>query len=322
MLKSTSQVIDEYGRGFKTLRVSVADSCSMACVYCVNPNGNTPFLNKPTAKQSLTVEEYIAIIKAIHEINPLNVIRLTGGEPLLFKKLPELVRGVLDLGIKNIKITTNGLQLSQQLPSLKEAGLSSINVSLDALDPDTFFKITGVNKLRVVIDAIEDALNSGIEVKLNTVVIKNKNEHQIIPLLEYAGNRNISIRFLELMSMGYLNHSKDSYFVSQQDMLDIISQVTTVSKLPRIHASTSNYWMTAKGWKFGIIANDSEPFCMDCDRLRLDSYGSIFGCLSSANSFNVKGLVQDELIDVLKEALAEKQVRFTGSVLSMKYIGG
>jgi cyclic pyranopterin phosphate synthase len=322
MPKLEPQVTDEYGRRFKTLRVSVADACSMACLYCVSPNGSFASTHHPTGKTPLTVEEYISIIASIHSINPLNVIRLTGGEPLLFKKLPELVKGVLDLGINNIKITTNGLQLSQQLRALKEAGLSSINVSLDALDPDTFHKITGVNKIRVVLDAIEDALASGLEVKLNSVVIKNKNEHQIIPLLEYAGNRNMPIRFLELMSMGYLNHSKDSFFVSQQEILNIITQVTTISKLPRMHASTSNYWMTAKGWKFGVIANDSEPFCMDCDRLRLDSYGSIFGCLSSSKSFNVKGLKGNELIHVMKDALAEKQVRFIGSELSMKYIGG
>ncbi|MFN8415975.1 MAG: GTP 3',8-cyclase MoaA [Cytophagaceae bacterium] len=316
------QVTDDYGRRFKTLRVSVADTCSMACVYCVSPGGSFQSNKHSLTISSLTIDEYMSIISAIHMVNPLNVIRLTGGEPLLFKKLPELIKGILDIGIENIKITTNGLQLSQQIKALKEAGLTSINVSLDALDPNTFHQITGVNKLRVVLDAIEDTLASGVEVKLNSVVIKNKNEHQIIPLLEYAGNRNISIRFLELMSMGYLNHSKDSYWVSQQEILDVISQITTISRLPRIHASTSNYWMTGNGWKFGVIANDSEPFCMDCDRLRLDSYGSIFGCLSSSKSFNVKDVKGNELIHVLRNALAEKQVKFTGSELSMKYIGG
>lgn len=177
------QVTDDYGRRFKTLRVSVADTCSMACVYCVSPGGSFQSNKHSLTISSLTIDEYMSIISAIHMVNPLNVIRLTGGEPLLFKKLPELIKGILDIGIENIKITTNGLQLSQQIKALKEAGLTSINVSLDALDPNTFHQITGVNKLRVVLDAIEDTLASGVEVKLNSVVIKNKNEHQIIPLL-------------------------------------------------------------------------------------------------------------------------------------------
>lgn len=317
-----NKVIDPYGRTFQTLRVSLSESCSMSCVYCVHSESSLSESNADSTSAVLTVEGYLSIIQSIHHITPLSTIRLTGGEPLLFKPLPELIKGIVNLGISSIKITTNGLQLFDRLSELKEAGLRSINISLDALDPDTFYSLTRVNKIKKVLDGIEAAVSSGLEVKLNTVVLKNFNEHQIVPLLEYAAGRNIPIRFLELMSMGYLNKSHELYFVSQEEILDIIQRVTTIARIPRSISSTANYWMTARGWKFGVIANSSEPFCMDCNRLRLDSYGNIWGCLSSTVSYSAKNKTQDELQKILAAALATKQTAFSGSALSMKYIGG
>ncbi|MBC7451186.1 MAG: radical SAM protein, partial [Cytophagales bacterium] len=229
---------------------------------------------------------------------------------------------VMDLGITDIKLTTNGLKLLAVLDELYEAGLRSVNISIDALDPGVFKNITGVHDIRSVLDAIDAAIASGMEVKINTVVLKGVNDHQIIPLLEYASARNIPIRFLELMKMGYLHYQESDYFFSMDEITQKIASVTSIAKMDRTASNTTTYWQTTKGAVFGVIANESEPFCSDCNRLRLDSYGNIYGCISSSEGIDVRHLSETKVTEALQTALTQKQDRFTGSELSMKYIGG
>jgi len=313
-----SIIEDTSGREFKTLRVSLTSLCNMACVYCVTP-GIVHVANK---KIPLTTNEYLSIVKKIHAQVGLKTIRLTGGEPLLFNEISVLIKGIVDLGITDIKLTTNGLRLSAMLNELVDAGLKSINISLDALDPTVFKSITKVPNIRLVLDAIDNAVQSGLEVKINTVVLRGVNDHQIIPLLEYASNRNISIRFLELMKMGYLHYNESDYFFGMDEIVEKISSVTSIAKMHRISSNTATYWQTSKGIAFGIIANESEPFCSDCNRLRLDSFGKIYGCISATEGIDVRTSADLLLTEALQLALAQKQNYFTGSEISMKYIGG
>jgi cyclic pyranopterin phosphate synthase len=309
---------DSSGRQFKTLRVSLTSVCNMACVYCVTPGA----IHTPSAEKVLTVEEYLSIIKNIHSQVGLKTIRLTGGEPLLFKELPVLIKGIKALGITDIKLTTNGLKLLSVLDALVEAGLTSINISLDALDPAVFRNITKNQDLRAVLDGIEAARHKGIAIKINTVVLRGVNDHQIIPLLEYASARNIPIRFLELMKMGYLHYNESDYFFGMDDIVEKISSVTSVAKMDRAPSNTATYWQTSKGMVFGVIANESEPFCSDCNRLRLDSYGKIYGCISASEGIQIKHQSAEQLSFSLQNALAQKQEYFTGSEISMKHLGG
>jgi len=309
---------DTFGRQFKTLRVSLTAVCNMSCVYCVAPGvGHTAVNDKV-----LSTAEYLSIISSIHQQVGLKTIRLTGGEPLLFRELPELIQGLRALGISEIKLTTNGLKLLPLLDELYEAGLRSVNISLDALDPSVFRSITKVHDIRSVLDGIDGALHKGISVKINTVVLKGVNDHQIVPLLEYASARNIPIRFLELMKMGYLHYNELDYFYSMNEIVEKISSVTSVAKMDRAPSNTATYWQTSKGMVFGIIANESEPFCSDCNRLRLDSFGKIYGCISASEGIDVREVTSQETIKALQTALAQKQEYFTGSEISMKYIGG
>ena len=309
---------DIHGREFKTLRVSLTSVCNMACVYCVTPGT----IQKKAVEKPLTTQEYVSVIKKIHQQVGLKTIRLTGGEPLLFNELPELIKGIVELGITDIKLTTNGLRLLPQIDSLVNAGLRSINISLDALDPGVFRSITKTTNIRSVLDAIDTAVQSGIEVKINTVILKGINDHQIVPLLEYASARNISIRFLELMKMGYLHYNESDYFFSMDEIVDRIASVTSIAKMERARSNTAKYWQTSKGMVFGVIANESEPFCSDCNRLRLDSFGKIYGCISASEGIDVKILSEEALTNALQKALLQKQDYFTGSEISMKYIGG
>jgi len=162
-----------------------------------------------------------------------------------------------------------------------------------------------------------------LNVKLNAVILKGINDNQVIPLLEFARSKNIIIRFLEVMAMGHLHKDPWKYFFGQQQILQTIAAKYPFHALTRQTASTANYWITNDQQKFGIIANESSPFCHDCNRLRIDSEGRLFGCLSSNHGIDARNLDQGQLVQALKAALAQKQsLKFIGSELSMLQIGG
>lgn len=264
------------------------------------------------------------LISRLHHQLDLETIRLTGGEPLLYRELPELIRSLNETGIPKISMTSNGYLLGRQAAALKAAGLQTINVSLDAVDEPSFYKMTKRRHLDRVLNGIETALGLGIEIKLNAVIMKGMNEDQIIPLVDYAFGKNIPIRFLEVMSMGHLHHESDKYLFSQQQLLDQIATKYDFKRLPRKTSATANYWQTADGNTFGIIANNSEPFCSDCSRLRLDAEGNMYGCLSSNHPIAMDAEDSDYLLqEKLQQAMSQKQLHhFIGSELSMLQIGG
>jgi len=316
------QVKDQYGRTFKTLRVSLLSTCNLGCIYCTD-SADLPKENKLQKNHSLSTEELTKLIQQLNKELGLEVIRLTGGEPLLSPHLIPVIKEVKRLGIDKIKLTTNGFLLERFATQLKDAGMQSINVSLDAVDEGVFFLMSKRNNVKKILDGIDAALDAGMEVKLNTVLLKGINEQQIIPLLDYAFERKITIRFLEVMSMGHLHQSSGKYLVTKDDVLHTIGSHHDFVPLLRSASSTANYWKTDRGNVFGIIANESAPFCHDCNRLRLDSQGNIYGCLSSNYPISIKNLSDVQLRGKLKEALSHKQsVKFTGSSLSMINIGG
>lgn len=312
---------DPYGRKFKTLRVSLLNTCNLNCFYCtMGSEEDINFDHRPQKSAGF----FSRIISRLHENLDLETIRLTGGEPLLYRELPELVRNLKLIGIPKISMTSNGYLLARQAAALHEAGLQSINVSLDAMDEASFYKMAKRKYLDRVLNGIETAINAGIEVKLNAVIMKGMNEDQIIPLLDYAFSKNIPIRFLEVMSMGHLHHESDKYLFSQQELLDTIATKYQFKRLPRVASATSNYWQTTTGNTFGIIANNSEPFCSDCSRLRLDAEGNMYGCLSNSNPIELNSADNDYVLqEKLQLAMSQKQLHhFVGSELSMLQIGG
>lgn len=315
-------IIDDYGRTFKTLRVSLLNRCNLGCVYCIH--GDEGKATNQRLENQLSSTELLNLIARIHSLIPLETIRLTGGEPLLFSNLIPVIEGIKNMGISKIKLTTNGFLLEKLAAPMKRAGMKSINVSLDSIDEDVYFLISKRNNVQRIIRGIETAIDSGLEVKINSVMMKGVNDSQLIPLLEFAFEKNIVIRFLEIMSMGHLYHDSKKYLLPQSQILDVISSRYPFQKLQRNNSDTSNYWQTLDGNVFGIIANESEPFCHDCNRLRLDSAGNIYGCLSSNHPISIAGIDKPtELTEKLQEALAQKQaIKFVGSELSMLDIGG
>lgn len=307
-------------RKFKKLRISLTDSCNFACSYCVSED---QALQVRRDVPELSTHQYLKIAEQLHKKLSLNKVRLTGGEPLMYKDIVALVAGLKNMGIANIGLTTNAYYLKHLAGKLKHAGISSINVSLDAMDANIFKTMTRKPLLKEVLEGIKAALRYGIDLKMNAVVLKGVNESEVLPLLDFALENAIPIRFLELMKMGYLHHDFERFFLSQEKILAIVQSKYEVHRMLREKSSTANYWeLLNKRYQFGIIANESEPFCSDCDRLRLDSYGNIFGCISASKGISAMDKSDKELESILALALQQKQKYFVGSKISMRHLGG
>ena len=273
------------------------------------------------------VHQLAQYVAELHQILNLNTLRLTGGEPTLYPKLIDFVERVSTLGIPHLKMTTNGHRLLPFIQPLAALGLTDVNISLDATTEESFNKIAYTKNIAPILNSIDAALTAGLSVKLNAVIIKGINDDQILPLMNFAHQRQISIRFLELMRMGPMYEAAyfHKYFVPMAEILSVIKNKYEINPMPRTKSSTANYWQAVGSAKFGIIANESDPFCGDCDRLRLDSYGRIYGCLSNDQAIDLSevGSNKEHLKDKLMQALLQKQpVRFVGSSVSMLNIGG
>lgn len=321
---SVFDISDEYGRRFKTLRISLTSQCNLGCTYCTLSGKSYDKKNNNKSNNSLSVEDLVTAVQSLNDILHLNTVRLTGGEPLLYHDLIPLIRSLKKINIHDLKMTTNGYLLAGKIMELKNAGLRNINISLDALDQDTFYKISRRKNLSGILEGIEQAVHTGLGVKINCVAMKGINDHQVIPLFKYAKDRNIPIRFLELMKMGHLHDNYQQYLFTQAQILEVLSNEFSFLPVNRLPGATADYWQLPGGYQFGIIANESHPFCNDCDRLRLDSYGNIFGCLSSNTPVNIRDCLHDKkkLREHLQTALYHKKTKFYGSALSMKAIGG
>jgi len=327
-MKSFVDIKDEHGRTFKTLRVSLTSLCNFGCVYCVNSEdkGGINDINS-SAVIHLNYDKLAELVIHLQKSLQFDSVRLTGGEPMLYPNLIPFIQILKSYGIKNVKMTTNGFNLKQKAEGLAAAGVKDINISLDSIDPEIFKVIARRNFHRQVIEGIEAAIKNGISVKLNAVIMRGLNENQVLPLLEYAMSKNIGLRYLELMRMGHF-YSKNfnEYFFPMEEILSVISNRYPLARSAyRSPSATAKIFQLENGYEFGIIANESEPFCSDCDRLRLDSSGNIYGCLSEEKSEYIADIAGDEikLSEKLLEALKHKQpLKFKGSPLKMISIGG
>jgi len=275
--------------------------------------------------RQLNLEELTALIEAVHRLTNLQSVRLTGGEPLMYPYLYPLIKKIKSIGISDIRMTTNAFYLNYKAAKLFDAGVKSVNISVDAIDPVVFNKIARYPNTARVFNGIEAAVNAGMHVKLNAVILRGTNESQIIPLLNYASDLGVKIRFLELMKMGHLYESGNNLFFSEDEILSVIKEKYDIETLPREYAATAHYWRASNGGVFGIIANESTPFCHDCNRLRMDSKGYFYGCLSNARGemitpyLNNESLLTEKLMGLLR---LKQPVKFRGSELSMRNIGG
>ncbi len=320
-------IVDQLGRQFSNLRISLTAACNYACTYCV-PDGKRLL----AADAELNAEEMIRIVRLLIAAGGISKVRITGGEPLLSPKFDEILPAVMQLGLKDVSVTTNGQLVPRKADLIINSGLRRINVSLDTLDADKFRSIARSGDLATVLKGIELLRNAGLKIKINMVPMRHKNEDQILPLLDYCLQRGIELRFIELMNMGHLQHSAlhDTQFFSMQEILDLISSRHTFARADAPFDSTAARFEIPGDGFFGIIANESEPFCRTCTRLRVSSNGFLYGCLSNSKSYDLRevlrlpeALALAKLQQRLHSALRDKQtVSFRGEVTVMKFIGG
>ncbi|MGF6394005.1 GTP 3',8-cyclase MoaA [Pseudomonas plecoglossicida] len=321
-------IVDRQGRRFRNLRVSLTAACNYACSYCV-PDGK----RLVAAQDELTAETLARGVSYLIETAGIERLRITGGEPLVSPRLDAFLAAVAKLDLQDITLTTNGQLLSRKLPQLQAAGIRRLNVSLDSLDPQAFRRIARGGDLATVLTGMDQARGLGMQIKVNMVPMRGQNLDQVLPMLDYCLDRGYELRFIELMRMGHLARDNNAFlqqFVGLDHLLAVIGQAHDYQQAQApLDATALRYQIPGKG-HFGVIANESVPFCRTCSRLRLSSTGWLHGCLSSSNRHFVGDLLEKPrhealpaLQRLLVKALADKQeLAFSGGVTVMKVIGG
>ena len=319
-------IVDNLGRSFKNLRVSLTAACNYACTYCV-PDGKRLM----PAQNELSASELLKLVSYIQQAAGIEKVRITGGDPLVTPKFDEFLAGVSRLRLNDLSLTTNGQLLLKKAAVLEESRIRRINISLDTLNPLKFKQIARGGDLETVLAGIAKMQALGIKIKINMVPMRNQNLADILRLLDYCLERGIELRFIELMRMGHLLHdaSFQQEFLSMQEILDEIATVYTFQRADAPFDSTAvRFNIPGKGY-FGVIANESEPFCTACTRLRISSDGYLYGCLLSSRRQSLiellelpSHLVLPRLQKLLLNALGDKQLSFQGETTVMKFIGG
>ena len=287
---------DSLGRPLRDLRISVTDRCNFRCDYCMpreHFDSNYKFLPK---EKIISYEEIILIIKSALPLG-LKKIRITGGEPLIRKDISKLIKMIRDLSEEvDIAITTNGVLLKKNIQLLKQSGLNRVTVSLDSLDAKLFKEITDSNYgVTDVLEGIESAIDAGIEVKINSVIKRNLNEGQLIPLIEKSIEYNVPIRFIEFMDVGSTNSWNLDSVITGSEMRKIIQQKfgPLVQKKSNYFGEVAKQWtIVAREYDFGFIESISSPFCGSCTRARISSNGHLFTCLFSEKGHDILSMIR------------------------------
>lgn len=297
-------LVDSYDRVVDYIRVSVTERCNFRCTYCMPEK---PFTWVPK-ENLLTFEELFEFMKvAIDE--GVKKIRITGGEPLLREGLDLFIKMIYDYKPSiDLAMTTNAFLLKGAAQKLKDAGLKRINVSIDTLKSDVAQEIAGKDVLKNVLEGVEEALKVGLKVKVNMVPMKGVNADEIIDVLEYAKERDMSIRFIEYMEN---KHAKvDIQGMKSAELLALLGEKYTFTDEGFDGASPSHYYKMEDGYKFGIIEPYEDDFCQKCNRIRLTAEGNLIPCLyfdeamsiaKSVKAGDIKGAAA-----VLKEVVRNK----------------
>ena len=308
---SRPKLIDGMGRTIVNLRISVTDRCNFRCTYCM-PADNVEFMDRSNL---LSFEEIQRVVQIVSRMG-INRLRLTGGEPLMRKNLPVLIKMLNEVdGIDDIAMTTNAYFLKDQAQSLKDAGLKRLNVSLDALDPEKFRDVNRRDCLQSVLDGLDTARKVGFKsIKINAVAVRNFSETEIMSLIEMGRSDGFEVRFIEFMPL-------DSDKVWERDKVlfghEIVNMIKDNYELVPIDNSleigpASEYNFADGKGKIGIITAVSNPFCDHCNRIRMTADGKLRTCLFSTKETNLKELIRsgatdETIIETLKQAVLVKE---------------
>ena len=328
-------LLDSHHRAIRDLRISLTDRCNFRCFYCL-PNGEP---TKAGRSEVLTFEEIEKAAAIFIELG-IEKIRLTGGEPMIRKNVPVLVEKLAQLKprLKDIALTTNGFDLPKHAADLKAAGLDRITLSLDSLDRENFKNITGVDALNDVLVAIEAARKFGFDpVKINAVIVRGRNDHEIVSLADFARKNSIAMRFIEYMPLDSGHEWDRKMVVSGREIFETInSEFPLILKDAKRGSGTSRNYLFGDGssGEIGIIAPVTDMFCGACSRIRLTADGQIRTCLFSTKEHDLRrflrsGASADEISEFIRSVTLTKEARhtindaqFVHPSRSMSFIGG
>jgi len=305
---------DRFSREINYLRISVTDRCNFRCFYCLPPGGIAPL----PSSEILSYEEILEIVKASIRLG-ITKFRITGGEPLVRKDIIFLLQEMTDLsGMENVSLTTNGYFLDEFAKSLSGIGLHSINIGLNSFNKDNFETITGIDGLKKVRHGIQHLLELGFgNLKINTVLLKGYNEEEISDFAQLTLEHPIVIRFIEYMPCGNWETNLDSIIKGDEIIKQITENVGELIKIEdKLGSGPAQYYRlpNARG-RIGFIMPVSQPFCADCNRLRLTADGHLKSCLLSDEEIDLKTILREtgkelsrvkELGEVIKKAVLMK----------------
>ncbi|KGX91607.1 molybdenum cofactor biosynthesis protein A [Pontibacillus halophilus JSM 076056 = DSM 19796] len=333
-------MVDKLNRPLKDLRISVIDQCNFRCSYCMPKElfgADHVFLPE---SELLSFDEITRVARSFASLG-VEKIRITGGEPLLRKNLPELIQRLTYIeGIRDIALTTNGIFLPKQAEALKEAGLNRINLSLDAIEDRVFREVNGRGvKISPVLKGIEAARNSGLTVKVNMVVKKGMNEDQLLPMARYFKGGGVVLRFIEFMDVGNSNGWDLDHVLTKKQILNSIhNEMPLVPAEPNYYGEVADryYYEDGEG-EIGIISSVTDSFCSTCTRARISADGMLYHCLFASDGYSIKNLLRKDalsdeaLTGVIRKKWSHRNDRYSDErkdgvpakkKIEMSYIGG
>jgi cyclic pyranopterin phosphate synthase len=289
--KASTALTDRFGRTVDYVRLSVTDRCDFRCVYCMSEK--MTFLPRT---EVLSLEELFQVARAFTSLG-VRKIRLTGGEPLVRRDVLSLIRNIGALpGLEELLITTNASHLEAMADDLKAAGVSRINISLDSLKPDVFRALTRTGDLAQVKRGIEKAVATGFKaLRINSVILRGRNDSEILDLLEYAVSLGINIAFIEEMPLGEISdHDRLETSLSNEDVRKVIEARYALTPVVMKTAGPSRYYrLEGQGTKVGFISPVSHNFCESCNRVRVTVEGRLLLCLGNEHSVDLRSILRE-----------------------------
>jgi cyclic pyranopterin phosphate synthase len=306
-------LVDRFGRRHTSLRVSVTDRCNIRCFYCM-PHENVVF--KPR-HEILTFDEIARFVRAVAQVG-ITKIRLTGGEPLVRNGLPKLVELLAAINdIQDIALTTNGILLADQARALRDAGLLRVNISLDAMTEATFERISRRKGLEQVFRGIDAARHVGFEqIRLNAVAIRGITEDELLPLARYARDMRLELRFIEFMPLDAEGGWTTDQVLSGRQIREMLeAEFGPLVAADRVdeHQPAVDFHYADGGGSVGFINSVTEPFCGDCNRLRITAEGKVRNCLFSTTEWDARELLRrqasdEQIIALVQDCVAAKKL--------------
>jgi cyclic pyranopterin phosphate synthase len=306
-----SPLFDTFGRMHDNLRISVTDRCNIRCFYCM-PEDNVQYVKRQEILSFEEIERFVRVAVSLG----VTKLRVTGGEPLVRKDLPVLIRKLNEIpGVRDLALTTNGVLLPKQAQDLYDAGLRRLNVHLDTLDRERFLRITRRDDLDKVLEGLDVAERVGFgPIKINAVAVKNLVEPDIVPLVRFGRERGFEIRFIEFMPLDAQGLWSRKNVLSADEMIETLSrEISPLVEIPdRDPRAPATEYRFADGiGTVGFIASVTRPFCLNCNRIRLTSDGKLRYCLFAIEETDVKSLLRsgapDEEIAATLRATVQKK---------------